>query len=175
MGFTEYEPIARRHGVPIVITGFEPLDLLEGLLATVRQLEAGRAEVENQYARAVRADGNHVSRALIDEVFEVCDRKWRGVGLVPGSGYRLRQEFSAHDAERRFEVEDIETHESTVCISGEILKGVKKPHDCPAFGRECTPQTPLGATMVSGEGACAAYYNYGRHIEPSLVQIGGAR
>jgi hydrogenase expression/formation protein HypD len=165
MGYTEYEPIARDYHVPIVITGFEPIDMLEGVLRTVQQLEAGRADVENQYGRAVRRDGNLQSKKLIDDVFEVCDRKWRGVGLIPKSGYRLRDEYRAHDAERLFEVEDIETQESTVCLSGQILRGLKKPHDCPAFGKECTPQTPLGATMVSAEGACAAYHAYGRHLE----------
>jgi hydrogenase expression/formation protein HypD len=165
MGFTEYEPIARRYRVPIVITGFEPLDLLEGVLRTVQQLEAGRAEVENQYGRAVRREGNPQSKDLIEDVFEVCDRKWRGVGLIPKSGFKLRYEYRAHDAEQLFEVDDIETQESSVCISGQILKGLKKPHQCPAFGKECTPLTPLGATMVSAEGACAAYYAYGRHLE----------
>ncbi len=165
MGLAEYEPIARRYRVPVVVTGFEPLDLLEGVLRTVQQLEAGRAEVDNAYARAVRPSGNPQSRNLIDDVFEVCDRKWRGVGLIPKSGYKLRYEYCDHDAERRFEVDAIETHEATACISGQILKGLKKPHDCPAFGKECTPQTPLGATMVSSEGACAAYYTYGRHLQ----------
>jgi hydrogenase expression/formation protein HypD len=164
MGCTEYEPIARHYRVPIVITGFEPIDMLEGVLRTVGQLEAGKAEVENQYARAVRYEGNPQSRKLIEEVFEVCDRKWRGVGLIPKSGYKLRYEFRDHDAERLFEVEDIQTQESTVCISGQVLKGLKKPHECPAFGKQCTPQSPLGATMVSAEGACAAYYAYGRHL-----------
>jgi hydrogenase expression/formation protein HypD len=165
MGFTEYEPIARRYRVPIVITGFEPLDLLEGVLRTVQQLEAGRYEVDNAYARAVRRVGNPQSKNLIDDVFEVCDRKWRGVGLIPKSGFKLRYEYRAHDAERLFEVDAIETQESSLCISGQILKGLKKPCDCPAFGKECTPLTPLGATMVSSEGACAAYYTYGRHLE----------
>jgi hydrogenase expression/formation protein HypD len=165
MGHTEYEPIARRYRVPIVITGFEPVDLLEGILLTVRQLEAGRAEVANPYSRVVRREGNPQSLRLIDDVFEVCDRKWRGVGLIPKSGYKLRYEYRDHDAERIFEVDDIETRESPLCISGQILKGLKKPRDCPAFGRECTPQTPMGATMVSSEGACAAYYAYGRHLE----------
>ncbi len=164
VGCTEYEPIARRYKVPIVITGFEPVDLLEGVLRTVQQLEAGRAEVENPYSRAVRREGNPQAKKLIDEVFEVCDRKWRGVGLIPKSGFKLRYEYRDHDAERLFEVQDIETQESSVCISGQVLKGLKKPHDCPAFGKECTPQTPLGATMVSAEGACAAYYTYGRHL-----------
>jgi hydrogenase expression/formation protein HypD len=166
MGTSEYGPIARGYRVPIVITGFEPLDLIEGVFRTVRQLESGQAELENQYARAVRAEGNEASRRLIEDVFEVCDRKWRGVGLIPKSGFKLRYEYRIHDAERRFEVADIETHESSLCISGQVLKGLKKPHDCPAFGKECTPQTPLGATMVSAEGACAAYYLHGRHIQP---------
>src|SRR5262249_49938630 len=152
MGTSEYEPISGRYRVPIVITGFEPIDMLEGILATVRQLEAGRAEVENQYARAVRAEGNLQARKLLDEVFEVCDRKWRGIGLIPNSGYKLRHEYRDHDAERLFDVEKIATQESPVCISGQVLQGLKKPHECPAFGRECTPQTPLGATMVSAEG-----------------------
>ncbi len=165
MGCGEYGPIVRDYRVPIVITGFEPLDLLEGILWTLRQLESGRAELENPYARAVRPDGNPASRRLIDDVFQVCDRKWRGIGPIAQSGYKLRDDYRDHDAERIFEVEGIETHESSVCISGQILKGLKKPHDCPAFGRECTPQTPLGATMVSSEGACAAYYAYGRHQE----------
>jgi hydrogenase expression/formation protein HypD len=165
MGCREYEPIARRYRVPIVISGFEPLDLLEGVLRTVRQLESGKAEVENQYARAVRADGNRQSRKLIDDVFEVCDRKWRGVGLIPKSGFKLRYEYRDHDAERLFEVDTIQTEESAECISGQVLKGLKKPNQCPAFGSRCTPLTPLGATMVSSEGACAAYYAYGRHLE----------
>lgn len=165
MGISEYEPIAQQYRVPIVVTGFEPLDLLEGVLRTVEQLETGRAVVENQYGRAVRPEGNAQSRELIAEVFEVCDRKWRGVGLIRASGYRLRDEYRAHDAERRFAVADIQTQESAVCISGEILRGLKKPCDCPAFGKACTPQNPLGATMVSSEGSCAAYHAYGRHLE----------
>jgi hydrogenase expression/formation protein HypD len=173
MGCHEYEPIARRYRVPIVVTGFEPIDMLEGVLRTVRQLEAGKAEVENQYGRVVRPEGNPQSKKLIDDVFEVCDRKWRGVGLIPKSGFKLRYEYRAHDAERLFEVDNIETQESALCISGQILKGLKKPHECPAFGKQCTPQTPLGATMVSGEGACAAYFAYGRHLRPEKVN--GAR
>jgi hydrogenase expression/formation protein HypD len=162
MGTTEYDPIVRQFHVPIVVTGFEPIDMLEGVLWAIRQLEEGRAEVENQYGRAVRREGNPQARQLIDDVFEVCDRKWRGVGLIPASGYRLRPEYQEHDAQRRFEVAAIETQESSVCISGQVLRGLKKPHDCPAFGKQCTPQTPLGATMVSAEGACAAYFAYGR-------------
>jgi hydrogenase expression/formation protein HypD len=176
MGTAEYEPIALRYRVPIVVTGFEPVDMLEGILGAVRQLESGRAEVENPYARAVRPQGNLASRRLVDEVFEVCDRNWRGVGRIPKSGYRLRFEFRDHDAERRFEVEDIATQEPAQCISGQVLRGLKKPRDCPAFGKECTPETPLGATMVSAEGACAAYYAYGRHLgvgaRRSLVSLG---
>jgi len=164
MGTAEYEPIARRYRVPIVVTGFEPIDMLEGVLCTVRQLEAGRAKVENQYSRAVCRDGNVQSRKLLEDVFEVCDRKWRGIGLIPNSGFKLRPKYRAHDAERLFAVDGIDTQESSVCISGQVLRGLKKPHECPAFGRECTPQTPLGATMVSGEGACAAYHAYGRHM-----------
>jgi len=153
--------------VPIVVTGFEPIDLLEGILLAVKQLEEGRAVVENPYARIVARDGNRPARDLIFEVFEVADRKWRGVGSIPKSGYRIRYEYRAHDAERIFEVEAIDTKEPEECISGLILRGLKKPGDCPAFGARCTPQTPLGATMVSAEGACAAYYQYGRYLESS--------
>jgi hydrogenase expression/formation protein HypD len=164
MGYREYEPITARFKVPIVITGFEPLDLLQGVLLAVRQLEQGRAEVENAYGRVVKRDGNRVAQDLVNKVFEVCDRQWRGVGSIPKSGYKLRWEFRDHDAERLFNVKEIDTKEPAICISGMVLKGIKKPHDCPAFGRQCTPETPLGATMVSAEGACAAYYTYGRHL-----------
>jgi hydrogenase expression/formation protein HypD len=164
MGYGEYEGLCERHRVPIVITGFEPVDLLEGILMAVRQLEAGRAEVENQYARAVARDGNQPARDVVAQVFEVGDRKWRGVGAIPRSGYRLRDEYRMHDAETLFAVEDIVTAEPEICISGLILRGQRKPSDCPAFGRQCTPEHPLGATMVSAEGACAAYYQYGRHL-----------
>jgi hydrogenase expression/formation protein HypD len=169
MGYWEYEPIAARFHVPIVITGFEPIDLLQGTLMAVRQLEAGEARVENQYGRVVSREGNRVAQELVEQVFEVCDRKWRGVGTIPKSGYKLRYEFREHDAERLFETEEIDTAEPAECISGLVLKGVKKPHDCPAFGRECTPDRPLGATMVSAEGACAAYYTYGRHRQTALA------
>ena len=165
MGYREYEPIADRFHVPIVITGFEPIDILEGVLMTVRQLEQGRWEVENQYPRVVKRDGNVMAQDLVNEVFEIGDRKWRGVGSIPKSGYKLRYEMRDHDAERIFEVEEIDTKEPDICISGLVLRGVKKPHDCPAFGTLCTPEHPLGATMVSAEGACAAYYAYGRHLE----------
>jgi len=163
VGWGEYEPIAARYRIPIVITGFEPLDLLEGIRMAVRQLESGRAEVENQYARAVTREGNVEARRRIAEVFEVTDRAWRGIGVIPASGWRLRDEFRAYDAESLFDVGEIRTAEPAVCIAGKVLSGLAKPHDCPAFGTACTPQTPLGATMVSAEGACAAYYNYGRH------------
>jgi hydrogenase expression/formation protein HypD len=162
MGTSEYAPIAQRYKVPIVVTGFEPVDLLDGVLRCVRQLEEGRAEVEIQYGRVVRPEGNAPARALLDEVFEICDRSWRGLGIIPKSGFRLRPELRAHDAERRFEVDDIVTRESPLCISGRILKGLAKPCDCPAFGKECSPERPLGATMVSAEGACSAYFLYGR-------------
>jgi len=163
MCYKEYEPISARYKVPIVITGFEPADLLEGVLKTVQQLEAGRFDVENQYSRVITRDGNIPAQRLINNVFEVCDRKWRGVGSIPKSGYKLQYEFRDYDAERIFEVEEIDTQESALCISGLVLKGVKKPHECAAFGKECTPEHPLGATMVSSEGACAAYYAYRRH------------
>src|SRR5246127_4189612 len=165
MGYREYEPIAERFRVPIVITGFEPLAILEGVLMTVRQLEAGTHEVENQYPRVVQRDGNRVAQNLVNEVFEIGDRKWRGVGSIPKSGYKLRYEFRDHDADRIFDTKEIDTKEPEICISGLVLKGVKKPHDCPAFGTLCTPEHPLGATMVSAEGACAAYYAYGRHLQ----------
>jgi len=165
MGTEEYGPIAKSFGVPIEITGFEPVDMLEGILRCVEQLEAGTAEVRTPYRRVVRPEGNVAAKELLADVFEICDRDWRGVGTIPKSGYRVAPEYRAFDAERRFEVEAIATREAAACISGQILKGVRKPVDCPAFGKECTPQTPLGATMVSAEGACAAYYAYGRHLE----------
>jgi hydrogenase expression/formation protein HypD len=161
-GYADYEPIARRHRVPIVITGFEPVDLLIGVLMAVRQLEAGRAEVENPYARVVQRGGNDASRRLVAEVFKVCDRSWRGLGVILRSGLALREEYRDFDAEARFAVDHLDAQESTVCISGQILQGLKKPCDCPAFGTSCTPLSPLGATMVSSEGACAAYYAYRR-------------
>jgi hydrogenase expression/formation protein HypD len=165
MGFREYEALAAHYRVPIVVTGFEPVDLLQGILMAVQQLESGCATVENQYARTVTREGNRAARELIREVFEIADRKWRGVGSIPKSGYRLRAEYRAWDAEHLFEVGAIDTREPERCISGLILRGIKKPCDCAAFGKECTPQSPLGATMVSAEGACAAYYQYGRRVE----------
>ncbi len=162
MGWEEYEPIVRTYNVPIVPTGFEPTDILEGILRVVQQLEAGRAEIDNQYARVVKREGNPEAKRIISDVFEVCDRKWRGIGVIPASGLCLTPAYQDYDAERKFRVGAIETRESDVCISGIILQGLKKPPDCPAFGNECTPEHPLGATMVSGEGACAAYYRYGQ-------------
>jgi hydrogenase expression/formation protein HypD len=164
MGIGEYLPVVERHHVPIVITGFEPLDVLDGIRRTVAQLEAGEARVENAYARVVRNDGNPVARALLQRVFEVCDRTWRGIGSIPGSGWRLRDGYRAFDAELRFDVGLIHAVESSLCRSGEVLQGVIAPTDCGAFGRECTPRTPLGATMVSDEGTCAAYYTHRRMV-----------
>jgi hydrogenase expression/formation protein HypD len=163
MGYWEYEPLAERYKIPIVVTGFEPVDLLHGILDCVRALEAGRYPVLNAYARYVSREGNRPAQAVISRVFETCDRAWRGIGVIPMSGYRLKPEYRSLDAEQRFpEVQAIETKESPLCISGLVLQGLKKPLECPAFGKQCTPQTPLGATMVSSEGACAAYYRYGR-------------
>jgi hydrogenase expression/formation protein HypD len=162
MGYWEYEPIAERYRIPIVVTGFEPLDLLQGTYMTLRALEEGRWGVENQYARSVTREGNVPAQQLMEKVFQVVDRPWRGIGPIPMSGYALRAELSRFDAERRFEVGDISAQESPECIAGEILKGLKKPHECSAFGTRCTPERPLGAPMVSSEGACAAYYHYGR-------------
>ena len=176
VGYEEYFPIAQRYRVPIVITGFEPSVMRHGVLMTVRQLEAGRPEVENAYGRAVRQEGNLASRQLIEQVFEITDRKWRGVGIIPKSGYRLAYEYRDFDAARIFEVEDIETQESSFCISGQVLRGLKKPHECPAFATQCTPHPPLGSSRVSAEGAFAAYYAYGRHLEARGARLSdGAR
>lgn len=165
MGWTQYEPIAARYRVPIVVTGFEPLDLLEGILLAVRQLEDGRAEVENQYARAVRRSGNTAAQDAISRVFRVTDRTWRGVGPIPASGLALAQEFADFDAESRFAVGAVTAREAPECIAGDILRGTKLPTDCTAYGRACTPRNPLGAPMVSSEGTCAAFHNAGRGLE----------
>jgi hydrogenase expression/formation protein HypD len=162
MGYTEYEPIAKKYRVPIVVTGFEPLDILQGIYMCVKQLEDGRAEVENQYARSVRREGNRPAQELIREVFEVVPRRWRGIGEIPQSGLGLREPYREFDAERRFALVTGSVEEASECISGLILQGAKKPTDCPAFGTKCTPEHPLGATMVSSEGACAAYFKYRR-------------
>ncbi len=162
MGWTEYEPIAARYGVPVVVTGFEPLDLLEGILMAVTQLEQGRAEVENQYVRAVRRTGNTAAQDALRRVFTVTDRAWRGIGTIPTSGLRLAEEFAAYDAELRFGVSHVTATEHADCVAGAILQGTKVPTDCPVYGTRCTPQSPLGAPMVSAEGTCAAYFNAGR-------------
>ena len=166
-GWREYEPIARDFRVPLVVTGFEPVDLLEGILMLVRQLEAGRHEVENQYVRAVVRDGNEPALRTVDEIFETADRAWRGIGVIESSGLRLRHAYAHHDAERLFPAAEgtVPASESEVCIAGDVLRGRAKPHDCPAFGIECTPESPLGAPMVSSEGACAAYFLAGRRRE----------
>ncbi len=162
MGLTEYRPLVERFRVPVVATGFEPLDILQGITMCVRQLEEGRAELENQYERSVRASGNPLAKEMIREVFEIVPRVWRGIGSIPESGFSLRAAYADLDAERKFDVEDVGGRESPECRSGLVLQGLLKPPDCPAFGRSCTPDHPLGATMVSSEGACAAYYRYRR-------------
>jgi len=160
MGYWEYPEIAQKYRVPIVVTGFEPIDLLQGILMTVRQLEAGQFEVQNAYARVVKYEGNQAAQAMINQVLQPCDRIWRGIGTIPISGWSLRPEFADFDAEKRFNVASIQSKEAEICIAGQILQGMKKPADCPAFGTLCTPQKPLGAPMVSSEGTCNAYYRF---------------
>jgi hydrogenase expression/formation protein HypD len=162
MGWWEYEPLAARYRVPIVVTGFEPVDLLEGILMAVRQLESGRHVVENQYVRSVRRDGNRPAQALMERLFVRVDRAWRGLGVIPGGGLALRPEFARFDAEHRFGLQGVHATEPAGCRAGEVLRGALKPPACPAFATACTPEHPLGAPMVSSEGACAAYYQYGR-------------
>ena len=174
MGTAEYEPLVARHRVPVVVTGFEPLDVLEGIRRAVTQLEEGRAEVENAYPRAVRREGNPAARAVLDEVFETCDRTWRGIGPIPQSGWRLRGDWAVFDAERRFDVGGITASEPAACRAGEVLQGLCTPPECEAFGTACTPRTPLGAPMVSGEGACAAYFRY-RRLEAPVAPGGHGR
>jgi len=173
MGYWQYPELAERFKVPIVVTGFEPLDLLEGIRRTVIQLEEGRHEVENAYERAVTFEGNKGAQKLLSEVFEVTDRAWRGIGVIPQSGWKLSAAYREFDAEERFELGDIRTVESPLCRAGDVLRGTLKPDACPAFGKECTPRRPLGATMVSSEGACAAYYNYGRFISAEELAKAG--
>ncbi len=170
MGTAEYPPLVERFNVPIVVTGFEPLDILEGIRRTVHQLEAGEAYLDNAYPRAAPPTGNPAARQLLADVFEVTDRGWRGIGVIPSSGWRLAPKYREFDAEYRFSVSGIDTAESTVCRSGEVLQGFIKPHECAAFGKECTPRNPLGATMVSSEGACAAYYLY-RRLEATPREV----
>ncbi len=172
MGYWEYPPLAEKFRIPLVVTGFEPLDLLDGIRRVVIQLEAGRHEVENAYERIVKFEGNPAAQKLLAEVFEVTDRAWRGIGVIPKSGWRLKDAYRAFDAENRFQIRAIHTVESPLCRSGDVLRGAIKPAQCPAFGKECTPRHPLGATMVSSEGACAAYFNYGRFL--SAEELAGA-
>jgi hydrogenase expression/formation protein HypD len=162
MGYWEYRPLVEKYRVPMVVTGFEPLDIVQGILLAVRQLEAGRAAVENAYSRVVVEHGNQPAQQIINTVFEACDRNWRGIGTIPNSGWQLRADYAPYDAAQRFAVGHIQTVESPLCHAGDVLKGIIKPNQCPAFGKECTPRKPLGAPMVSAEGACAAYYNFGR-------------
>ncbi|HEV7907914.1 MAG TPA: hydrogenase formation protein HypD [Pseudonocardiaceae bacterium] len=173
MGTWQYGPLVRRYDVPIVVTGFEALDLLEGVRQAVELLEAGEAKLTNAYPRAVAPEGNPAAQAVLADVFEVCDRQWRGIGMIPQSGWRLSRNYRDFDAEIRFDVGDLSVAESTDCHSGEVLQGLMKPNECPAFGTLCTPRTPLGATMVSSEGACAAYYQFRRLEVPKAVKVGG--
>ena len=163
MGYEEYEALVRDFRIPIVVGGFEPVDLLEAVLMLVRQLEKGEARAENQYVRSVNYRGNLPAQRVVQEVFEIADQKWRGIGTIPASGLRIRDEYGDYDASRLFGLASITVEEPAECISAQVLQGLKKPTDCPAFGMRCTPQNPLGAPMVSSEGACAAYYNYRRH------------
>jgi hydrogenase expression/formation protein HypD len=160
MGYWEYAPIAEKYHIPIVVTGFEPVDIAQGILMAVKQLEERRYEVENAYSRVVSFEGNQPAQIIISQVFMECDQKWRGIGTIPESGWSLRPEFSYYDAEKRFKVDQIKPQESPICIAGKILQGLNKPYECSAFGGLCTPEHPLGATMVSSEGACAAYFRY---------------
>jgi hydrogenase expression/formation protein HypD len=162
MGYREYYPLVKKYQIPIVITGFEPLDLVQGIWMAVKQLEEGRCEVENQYTRVVREEGNLKAIEVIREVFEVGDREWRGIGMIPNSGYKIKDKYRDFDAETKFGIDHIQVSESPDCIAGQILRGLKKPKDCSQFGKGCTPMNPLGAPMVSSEGACSAYYNYSR-------------
>jgi hydrogenase expression/formation protein HypD len=176
MGYNEYVPIVKKYGVPIVVTGFEPLDVLQGIHMCVRQLEEGKAVVENQYARSVHRDGNAKAMQLMREVFQIVPRRWRGIGEIPASGLSIRDEYAEFDAEKRFSFDSIEPEEASqndanLCISGSILQGIQKPHECSAFGIQCTPEHPLGAPMVSSEGACAAYYRYRQHLPTADIQL----
>ncbi len=171
VGYTEYEPLAQKYHVPFVVTGFEPIDILQGVYMTIRQLEQGRAEVENQYARCVRREGNLPAQKLVNDIFTIVPRKWRGIGEIAHSGLGLREAYTEFDAEKRFGLTDYSVEESSDCMSGLVLQGMKKPFECPAFGTLCTPEHPLGATMVSNEGACAAYYRYRRPDVPEKAAL----
>ncbi|MEZ4941983.1 MAG: hydrogenase formation protein HypD [Saprospiraceae bacterium] len=170
MGMDEYYPLAEKYRIPIVVTGFEPVDLLQGILMTVRQLENGEYRVENQYSRVVQPQGNPAARKVIDQVFTVADREWRGIGTIPNSGWEIGPGLSAYDAGRKFDIQLEKAPESTECIAGQVLKGIKKPYECPQFGKGCTPAMPLGAPMVSSEGACAAYYHFHKMAETIAVE-----
>ena len=174
MGYWEYPPLAEKYRIPLVVTGFEPIDLLDGIRRAVIQLESGHHQVENAYSRIVTLEGNRPAQKLLAEVFEVTDRAWRGIGVIPKSGWRLNADYRDFDAELRFHITGIHTEESPLCHSGEVLRGAIRPAECPAFGKECTPRHPLGATMVSSEGACAAYYNYGRFLSASELASAGS-
>jgi hydrogenase expression/formation protein HypD len=174
MGYWEYPPLAEKFRVPMVVTGFEPLDLLDGIRRTVLQLEQGKHEVENAYERIVTFQGNQPAQKLLSEVFEVTDRAWRGIGVIPKSGWRLSEAYREFDAEDRFHISGTRTVESPLCRAGDVLRGVIKPAECAAFGKQCTPRHPLGATMVSSEGACAAYYNYGRFLSAEELANAGS-
>jgi hydrogenase expression/formation protein HypD len=169
MGYEEYFPLVKKYRVPIVVTGFEPLDILQGILMGVQQLESGHAEVENQYSRSVCREGNRTAQDLMRKVFKIVPRKWRGIGEIPQSGLGLRDDYAMFDAEKKFKLAEYFVEEPKDCIAGEILQGLKKPNECPAFGKRCTPEHPLGATMVSSEGACAAYYRYRSHDAAEMV------
>lgn len=164
MGTEEYYPIVGKYKIPIVVTGFEPLDLVHGIYMAVNQLEDKTYKLENQYARVVKEEGNIAAKKVIQQVFEVSDREWRGIGLIPNSGYRLRKKYEQYDAEEKFNISNIKVPENANCIAGEILKGLKKPYECSQFGKTCVPANPLGAPMVSSEGACAAYYHFSNHV-----------
>ena len=165
MGISEYGPLVKQYGVPVVVTGFEPVDLLHGILMTVKQLEQGEAKLENQYSRVVKPEGNPEAIKVINTVFDTVDREWRGIGTIPNSGYELYPEFAAFDANLKFNINIESAKESEECIAGLVLKGIKKPHECPQFGKKCKPANPLGAPMVSSEGACAAYYHFSQALE----------
>lgn len=165
MGIHQYYPLVSKHRLPIIVTGFEPVDLLQGVYMCLKQLEEGQAKLENQYARVVQSDGNPKAVEVIERIFKISDREWRGIGVIPQSGYTIREKYKAYDADHKFNIRIKKVEENKSCIAGQVLKGIKKPYDCPEFGKNCTPQNPLGAPMVSSEGACAAYYHFSKAME----------
>jgi hydrogenase expression/formation protein HypD len=171
MGIHQYYPLVENHGLPIIVTGFEPIDLLQGIYMCLKQLETGEASLENQYARVVQPEGNPEAVKVIERIFEISDREWRGIGVMPNSGYVIREEYKDFDADRKFKIRIEKAEENKSCIAGQVLKGIKKPHDCPEFGKKCTPQNPLGAPMVSSEGACAAYYHFSKAMGDIEAQV----